>query len=249
MSESEPFAGNTALITGGAIRLGAYSTSLLSQGGAKVIIHYNTSRTEADELLQHLQSKDAEAHVVQADFSQADVPESFFQDLIVEHGPIDILINNASIYPGDSVASMNLESLERNIRINAMAPFQLGRAFAAQGGSGVILNLLDTRMTDYDKEHLSYHLSKRMLFSLTKIMAIEFAPDIRVNAIAPGLILPPTGEDESYLRRLADTNPLNSYGSPEDFTQAVSYLLQSRFVTGQVIFVDGGRHLKGNLYG
>lgn len=199
--------------------------------------------------MARLRSDGANVHVVQADFGQPDVAEPFFQEVVSEHGPIDFLLNNASMYPKDNVTTLKSESLELNVRINALAPIQLGRAFAAQGGRGVILNLLDTRMTDYDREHLSYHLSKRMLFSLTRIMALEFAPNIRVNAIAPGLILPPSGEDESYLRRLADTNPLNAHGSPEDINHAIFYLLQSEFVTGQVIFVDGGRHMMGGLYG
>jgi NAD(P)-dependent dehydrogenase (short-subunit alcohol dehydrogenase family) len=93
-----------------------------------------------------------------------------------------------------------------------------------------------------------YHLSKRLLFDLTKMMAVEFAPRIRVNGIAPGLILPPEGQDDDYLERLADTNPLHDHGSPKDITDALLYLVLAEFVTGQVLFVDGGRHLKGNLY-
>ncbi|HNR34300.1 MAG TPA: SDR family oxidoreductase, partial [Candidatus Hydrogenedentes bacterium] len=135
------------------------------------------------------------------------------------------------------------------VNLNALAPFLLGRCLAAQKRPGGIVNLLDARIADYDREHASYHLSKRLLFTLTRMMAVEFAPCVRVNGIAPGLILPPEGKDESYLAQLAATNPLNRYGSPDDVAEAVLYLLRSDFVTGQVIFVDGGRHMRGGMYG
>jgi len=96
---------------------------------------------------------------------------------------------------------------------------------------------------------VAYHLSKRMLFALTRMMALEFAPRIRVNAVAPGLIIPPPGQDESFLQRLASTNPLGRHGDPADVADAVLYLVGAGFVTGQVIYVDGGRHMRGAVYG
>ena len=125
----------------------------------------------------------------------------------------------------------------------------IARAFGAQGIEGVIVNFLDTRIEDYDRKHAAYHLSKRMLYTLTRMMAIEFAPLVRVNAVAPGLILPPPGKDESYLAQLAHTNPLGRYGDPSHIVEAVLFLVRNDFVTGQVVFVDGGRHLKGKMYG
>ena len=111
------------------------------------------------------------------------------------------------------------------------------------------MNLLDSRITDYDREHAAYHLSKRMLFALTRMLALELAPRTIVNAVAPGLILPPEGKDEDYLRRMAHTVPLNRHGDAGDIEQAVLFLLRCEFVTGQVIFVDGGRHMEGRVYG
>ncbi len=109
--------------------------------------------------------------------------------------------------------------------------------------------MLDSRAFDHDPQHFAYHLSKRTLFAVTRIMAMELAPKVRVNAIAPGLVLPPAGKDESYLARLAHTNPLQSYGGPQDVVDALLFLLRSRFITGQVLYIDGGRHLKGAFYG
>jgi hypothetical protein len=125
---------------------------------------------------------------------------------------------------------------------------ELCREFAKQVRGGAIVNFLDTRVLDYDREHMSYHLSKRALFTLTRAMALEFAPAIRVNAVAPGLVLPPAGKDQSYLDALVHTNPLQAHGSVEDVAAAVLFLVTSPFVTGQVIYVDGGRHMLGGVY-
>ena len=141
------------------------------------------------------------------------------------------------------------EELLANLQVNALSPLWLCRAFAAQQRAGAVVNFLDTRISDYDREHAAYHLSKRMLHALTKMLALELAPRIRVNAVAPGLILPPPGQDETYLRRHINTNPLRRIGTPEGVAAAALFLLRSAFVTGQVIYVDGGRHLKGCVYG
>ena len=110
------------------------------------------------------------------------------------------------------------------------------------------MNLLDSRITVYDKANSSYHLSKRMLMSLTKMMALEFAPRVRVNGVAPGSILSPSGKDQAYLERLASQNPLKRIGSTEDVAEAVLFLLKNDFVTGQLLYVDGGYHLNGRTY-
>jgi NAD(P)-dependent dehydrogenase (short-subunit alcohol dehydrogenase family) len=119
----------------------------------------------------------------------------------------------------------------------------LSREFARLAGRGKIVNLLDTKIIGYDRAHVAYILSKHMLSVLTRMCALEFAPGITVNGVAPGLILPPLGKDENYLEQLARSVPLKRHGGPEDVAKAVVYLLTSDFVTGQVIFVDGGRHL------
>ena len=159
-----------------------------------------------------------------------------------------MLINNASTFPSDTLDTLTPDTLARNAHLHAVAPLVLSRRLAATGRPGAIVNLLDARVMDYDREHASYHLSKRMLLSLTRMMALEFAPRVRVNAVAPGLILPPAGETHDYLDRLAATNPLECHGAVEDVTEAVLFLLASPFVTGQVLFVDGGRHLRGRVH-
>jgi NAD(P)-dependent dehydrogenase (short-subunit alcohol dehydrogenase family) len=185
---------------------------------------------------------------VQADLSDAGQVDALFQQAAGDAGPIDILINNASIFDKETIWETTDSSLWRNLQIHSVAPLMLARALAGQDRPAQIINLLDTRVATYDREHASYHLSKRLLLTLTRMLALELAPAITVNAVAPGLILPPVGQDETYLKKLAHCNPLNSYGGPQDIADAVLFLLQARFVTGQVIYVDGGYHMKGHMY-
>jgi hypothetical protein len=144
---------------------------------------------------------------------------------------------------------MNLDDLNRTIQVNAWVPFLLSRDFARLAGRGKIINLLDTMIEGYDWNHAAYILSKQVLALLTRMTALKFAPAITVNAIAPGLILPPSGKGQDYLEERARTVPLQRHGSPRDIADAAVYLLKSDFVTGQVVYVDGGRHLMENDHG
>ncbi|MFP4057027.1 MAG: SDR family oxidoreductase [Candidatus Brocadiia bacterium] len=249
--EAQPFpiAGKTALVTGGARRIGRAVCLALAGEGARLVVHYGTSGDEAEALAASLREDGGQASTVQADLSDPAQAQGLFARAVELAGPIDILVNNAAIFPPSRLPDFSAQELGRNVQINAMAPLQLGRALAAQGRQGAIVNFLDTRITSYDARHAAYHLSKRMLFTLTRMMALEFAPAVRVNAVAPGVILPPPGQDESYLEGMAETNPLRRIGSPELIADAVLFLLRSGFVTGQVLYVDGGRHMRGMTYG
>lgn len=247
-SPSSP-AGKTALVTGAARRIGRAVALSLAAEGVHVVVHYRASRDEAEDAAIGIRATGVNAWTIQADLHDPAEAEKVLPRAVEVAGQIDLLINNASIFTKSRVTEFTFEDLVDNVRVNAVAPLLIARAFAGQGGQGAIVNFLDTRIADYDAEHAAYHLSKRMLFTLTRMMALEFAPGIRVNAVAPGLILPPAGEDVSYLEGLASTNPLHRVGCLEDVTEAVLFLLRSAFVTGQVIFVDGGRHLRGCVYG
>ena len=169
-------------------------------------------------------------------------------------GRISLLVNNASIFPSDTLDTVTTESLQQNLRINALAPLQLIQLLAAQDHCtkqrpGSVVNLLDSRIGGYMKKHVSYALSKRMLFSLTRMLALELAPRVRINAVAPGMVLPPEGESGEELERLAARAPLGRWGQPEDVANAVVFLMRNDYITGQVIFVDGGAFIKEDLYG
>ncbi len=241
--------GKTALVTGGGKRLGAAIVRDLAGRGVRVAIHYHAAHAEAGALAASLQAMGREAWTFRADLSDAEQAESLFERVWEATGGIDFLINNASIFPEGTLDGLRLDTLLPNLQVNALAPFVLCRKLAAQASKTTVVNLLDARITDNDRGHVPYHLSKRMLYSLTRMMAVEYAPGLRVNAVAPGLILPPAGKDENYLAALAHTNPLEQYGCAEDVAEAVAFLLRSDFITGQTVFVDGGRHLRGSMYG
>ncbi|HON92347.1 MAG: SDR family oxidoreductase [Phycisphaerae bacterium] len=249
MNDSDTsLAGKTALVTGAARRLGKAMVLALAAQGVGVVVHHNRSGGEAAVLCDQIRRKGGAAWPLQGDLADKEQVTRLFCEAVALGGPIDILINNASFYERDTLWEATEESILLNLRVHAIAPLMLAREMAGQGRTGHIVNLLDTRVTVYDKEHASYHISKRVLLTLTRMMALELAPRIAVNAIAPGLILPPAGEDESYLQRLAHANPLNRYGAPQDIVEAMLFLVRSRFLTGQILYIDGGYHMKGHMY-
>lgn len=241
--------GKTALVTGAALRLGRFIALALARGGASVAVHYRSSETEAESLAGEIRAMGAEAWTFQADLTRPEDAARLVDRAVEATGGLDFLVNSASIFHETGFDGATARAVHENVDVNALSPLYAARAFAAQGRPGAVVNLLDTMIADYDRKHVPYHLSKRMLFTLTRMMAVEFAPSIRVNAVAPGLVLPPPGKDRAYLEGLAHTNPLNRFGSGDGVAQAVLFLLRSGFVTGQVIYVDGGRRLKGSMYG
>ena len=210
MASNPPeLAGKAALVTGAAKRLGRATALALARAGASVVAHFNTSVEAAEELAGRIRDVGPKAWTLQADLADPAQAEGLFARAVERAGPIDILINNASIFSPSHLSDFTVEELTANVHLHAVAPLLLGRALAAQGRAGVIVNFLDCRIVDYDRAHAAYHVSKRMLFTLTRMMALEFAPAVRVNGVAPGLILPPPGQDESFLDRMASSNPLH----------------------------------------
>jgi pteridine reductase len=241
--------GKTALITGAAKRIGRQIALVLAQADVNTILHYRSSENSVQQLKNQIEKQGVKSWLLKADFSKQEEVENLVQKARELTPDIEFLINSASVFSNDTLMELTFDKLKENILVNAYAPYVISREFFRQCGSGHIINLLDTRITDYDRNHIAYHLSKRMLFSLTRMMSVEFAPSVLVNGVAPGLILPPEGKDESYLEMMKHTNPLDTRGSINEVTSAVMFLLKSRFITGQVIFIDGGQHLNSQFYG
>ena len=246
---SEVFRGKTALVTGGARRIGRAIALELSHMGVAVVVHYSQSETDALECVEQIKSNGVAGFALQADLSAAAQAEGLIfgaQQLV---GDLDFLVNSASTYFESTIQTVEAGDLWSSMSVNTYAPLCISRAFAEQKRKSALVNLLDTKIYSYDREHIAYSLSKKALFTLTKMLAVEYAPLTRVNAVAPGIILPPKGEGVEWLEKMSTTNPLHSYGSVEDVTDAVLFLLASEFITGEVIRVDGGRHLKNSFYG
>lgn len=235
--------GKTALITGAAKRIGRAMAIALADEGVNIVVHYRASENEAKQLLVELDRRGVKSWAMRADFGQRKDYETLIDRAARAAGSLDILVNNASVFAAEKLDELTLDTLTSNIKLNAWVPFVLSREFAKRIGRGKIINLLDTRIQDNDRYHVGYLLSKLMLAEFTRMTALAYAPDITVNGVAPGLILPPAGKDENYVDRLKKTVPLKRRGSPEDVAEALVFLVKSDFITGQVIFVDGGRHL------
>ncbi len=236
--------GKVALVTGASKRIGRALAIALAEEGVHIVAH-DRKNLEADTIKVCGEVVDcgAKSWRVMADLEKPEEYEMLIARALQAAGSLDILVNNASIFLPSTIMDVGFGDVVQHMQVNAWAPFVLSREFARLVNRGKIINLLDTRIRGYDGTHVAYVLSKQMFATLTMMCALEFAPGVSVNGVAPGLILPPAGKDEGYLEQLAKSMPLKRHGGPDDIADAVIYLLTSDFVTGQVIYVDGGRHL------
>jgi pteridine reductase len=238
--------GKVAIVTGGAVRLGRALALALAEQHVQVAVHYGSSIEAAQEVVAQIRSMGGEAIALPADLRNVSRVSDVIKRAADQFGPIDILINSAAIFkPGNPIETTAAE-WDEHFSINVKAPFFLSQAFAAQVGrdrSAHIINIADWRGVRPDAEHAAYSITKAALIALTRTLALALAPNIQVNAIAPGAILLPADQDQAYLDRLAATIPLKRSGSPDDVAQAMLYLLRSTFITGDLIFVTGGQHL------
>jgi NAD(P)-dependent dehydrogenase (short-subunit alcohol dehydrogenase family) len=236
-------AGQTALITGGAVRLGRALALALGESGARIVIHYRASADEARSLADELRGRGTDAFLVQADLRSEAACRSVIAESVALAGQLDILVNNAAVFHKDRIADADEATVLGEFWPNLFAPLFLIRAFAATAERGRILNLLDRRITSHDPDCVPYLLSKKGLEELTYLAAQELAPGFTVNAVAPGALLPPPGEDDGYLAEHGGPVPLGVACTPDHVCDAARYLLSSDVLTGQVVFVDGGQHL------
>ena len=238
-----------AVVTGGAVRIGRETSLALSRTGMRVCLHYGSSAEDAERTAAEIRSAGGEVAVVQADLSDpATAANAVVSAAIDAFGQVDVLINNASIFESERLDELTIESWERHQRINLAAPAFLCKEVAKaittrQGAEGAIINIVDWRALRPQPGHLSYTLSKAGLVCLTQLLAQELAPSVRVNAIAPGAILPPPDAGPDYEPRMKSLIPLERLGHPRDVAEAVLYLLRSDFITGETIHLTGGQQL------
>ncbi|MEW6234529.1 MAG: SDR family oxidoreductase [Candidatus Omnitrophota bacterium] len=234
----------TALITGGAKRIGRALALLLAGKGYRVVLHCHQSLPEAELLAETIRRMKVECHVFTADLNSDKDVNELIPQVFSRFSDFCVLVNNASIFERARLLETDHDLFDRHFNINFKAPFFLSQEFARRCDQGHIINMLDTKIARTVVEYFAYTLTKKALFEFTRMAAKELAPRIRVNAVCPGLILPPRGEDEEYLIRCGERIPLRRKGSVENVTAAVSYLLDNDFVTGECLFADGGEHLK-----
>ncbi len=240
--------GKIAVVTGGATRIGRAITLGLARAGCHVFIHYGHSIGPAQQTQVDAKALGVDACLHAADLSEEKATQAIIPAAQKQFHKLDILINNAAIFPEtDTFTETDMALWERMLAVNLRAPFLLSRAFAAQvpeDGQGKIINITDSRVRRPGTDHFVYRLTKGGLWQMTEMLALELAPRISVNAVAPGAILPPPGKDSGYLEKIArERVPLKRSGSAEDVGESVLYLLGQDFLTGTILPVDGGEFL------
>jgi len=236
--------GKIALVTGGSSRIGRVICRRLAKEGVNVVVHYNSSMDEALKLRDELIRLGVKAWAIRADLARPSEVMGLVDEAFRQAGEVNYLVNNASVFPRVSIRNVNFDDLNLVMQVNAWAPLMLSLRFSQMVKEGKIVNVIDSIVDGYNFERYPYYLSKVMLTAVTRSLALRLAPGITVNAVAPGIILPAADEDEGKVNSMVNQVPLRRRGTPEDVAEAVVFLLKSSYITGQVIYVDGGEHLK-----
>lgn len=239
MSESR----GAALITGGARRIGAAIARALARNGFDIVLHYWTSYDAAVALAREIDAMGRRCELLRSDLNDERETATLIERADRLLPEINLLINNASVFERAGLTETDRNLFDRHFNVNFKAPFFLVQDFCKNNRTGHVINMLDSRVTKTEGSHMAYTLAKKALFEFTRLAAKELAPAIRVNGISPGLILPPSGEGKDYLEAKSAGIPLKSVGNTRDLTSAVLYLIESSFVTGECLFIDGGEHL------
>ena len=233
-----------ALVTGGGQRLG--SAVALAAGAAdwNVAVHYNSSAAAADVVVAEIRANGAETISIGADLADATAVEALVAQAAAKAGaPIAALVNCAAIFEHDVIDSFTAAAFDRHMHVNALAPALLAKAFAMalpQNTRGAIVNFLDFKLAQPYPDHFAYTLSKYALAGATELLARALAPRVRVNAVAPGFILPAPGQADADFQRLHADTPLGRGATTDDIAGAVLFLLSAPAITGQTIYVDAG---------
>ncbi|WP_440981235.1 SDR family oxidoreductase [Shinella sumterensis] len=236
----------TALVTGGAKRIGKAIVDDLAANGFAVAIHANTSLDDAEALAATIRARGQTAYTVQCDLADGAATAGLIAAARAAVGPLDLLVNNASLFKPDTVADFDDALWDRHFAVHVKAPSILARDFVRQlpeGVAGSIVNIIDQRVWNPTPRYYSYTLSKSALWMATRTMAQSFAPDVRVNAIGPGPSLPNERQDDAAFRAQIDGLILRRGPDLAEFGRTVRFLFDTPSITGQMIALDGGQHL------
>jgi NAD(P)-dependent dehydrogenase (short-subunit alcohol dehydrogenase family) len=246
MQAAAPSSDRTALVTGGARRIGAAIVRSLARAGYTVAIHANRSRSAGQALRAEIAASGGRVAVVSADLADHDAVVGLIGAAVAAVGPLTLLVNNAGEFEVDAFGALERARFDHQFAVNLRAPLFLAQAFASQVALGVdasIINIVDQRVFRPTPRFFSYSLTKSALYAATTTLAQALAPRIRVNGVAPGPTLPSPRQDAEGFARQAALVSLGRGPSPEEIAKAVLYLAQATSVTGVTIAVDGGQHL------
>jgi len=239
--------GKRALVTGAGRRVGAAIARALGAAGMQVGVHFNTSSQGAEQTCEAIRAGGGQACSLQADLSSRDACRALVDEAAGRLGGLDLLVLSAAEYEPATLGAIDDATWDRTMAVNLEAPFVLAQKAApllrASRGSIVAITCV-SRILPY-RSFLPYEVSKAALHQMVRVLALELSPEVRVNAVAPGSVLPPPSMTEQQLEELAAPIPLGRFGSADDVAQAVLHLAQHEHMTGSEIVVDGGRVLAG----
>jgi len=234
---------SAALVTAGAKRVGRELALRLASLGFDIALHFCNSAEDAAATKKEIEALGRECLLFKADFENNDDIAKLLPEVFAKMPQLSVLVNNASIWQAGKFIDATHGELTRYLKVHVEAPFILSRDFSRLAKAGNIINILDCNIVKNKSENFAYLLSKKALFDFTLMAAAELAPEIRVNGVAPGAVLPPEDERNAKYTEKFGQNPLERPGSPTDVADAMQFLLQSEHLSGQVIYVSGGKHL------
>ena len=233
------------IITGGATRIGAAIAKKLSGKGIEILIHYNKSKSKAENLKKELQKKGSKVFLVRGDLSKENDVNKIIKFAKSKLKFFDCLINNASLFENDKIENFTTDSWGKHLRTNLRTPALLSKAFARniKGKNNNIINIIDQRVFKLTPFFFSYTISKTGLYTLTKTSAMSLAPNIRVNGIAPGPTLKNKRQSEKHFKKQYMATPLKKQTEVQEICNAVDFFIKNRSITGQVLAIDSGQNL------
>ena len=238
--------GRVVLVTGAGRRVGRAIALALGAQGMPVVVHFNGSRDGAEETARLIVESGGEAVIEQADLGRVDAAYALVDRAVAWRGTLGALVNSAAIMLRTPIPDTTQFDWDRMFALNVRAPYFLSQRAAPSlaASRGAIVNIADLAAFESWPAYVPHGMTKAAVVQMTRAMAQALAPDVRVNAVAPGVVLLPEGWSDEGARHLQETTPLRRLGAPEDVAQAVVYLLGAQYVTGEVVRVDGGRHVR-----
>lgn len=237
--------GRVALVTGAGRRVGRALAVALGAEGMSVAVHYHASDTGARETARMIEREGGKASLVTADLT-GDTAAALIDDVVHRLGSLDVLVNSSAVMERTPLGEVTVAQWDAMMALNLRAPFLLAQAAARHlaRGHGAIVNIADLAAFETWPAYIPHGISKAGIVYMTRALARTLAPDVRVNAIAPGAVLLPDNWSEDDAAKLRESTPLQRLGSPDDVVGAMRYLLRADYVTGETLIVDGGRHVR-----
>jgi pteridine reductase len=231
------------IITGGAKRVGAALSLHLAAQGYDIALHYNHSRADAEIIKAEVEKLGTKCELFALDLQDAKAIPTFMESIKKAMPNCTSLINNASVFERSTLMETTEALFDRQMEVNFKAPFFLTQAFARTFKKGGVMNVIDTDIGETQGGYFAYLLSKKVLADFTEMAARELAPNIRVNGMCPGCLIPADANDAAYVGKLKDIIPLKAHPTLDEFLRSLEWLLTQSHITGQLLYIDGGKHV------